>query len=208
MNSAVIFCGGPIASYDYLKAMDFQGKLIICADGGLKHLEVLGLSADVIIGDHDSWTGEYPESAEVIKLPTEKDFTDTNFCIDYLVERGYKNIEIIGGMGGRADHEFSHYCLLAYGLSKGARIRMTDGHNEIWMENKPFTLCRGDKKYVSFFPFGGAVEGFSVRGLKYPADNIRLECDKVQASSNEFLDCETAKIDFKSGTLLVMLCED
>ena len=197
MKSAVIFCGGPIASYDYLKAMDFGSKLIICADGGLKHLDMLELIPNVIIGDNDSWTGEYPECAEVINLPTEKDFTDTNFCIDYLVERGYKNIEIVGGMGGRA-----------YGLSKGARIRLIDEHNEIWMENKPFTLLRGDKKYVSFFPFGGAVEGFSVRGLKYSADNVRLECAKVQASSNEFLDCETAEIDFKSGALLVMLCED
>ena len=208
MNSAVIFCGGPIASYDYLRAMDFQGKFIICADGGLKHLCELGISADVIVGDNDSWTGEYPKSAEVIKLPMEKDFTDTNFCVDYLIERGYKNIEIIGGMGGRADHEFSHYCLIDYALSKGARIRMTDEHNEIWMENKPFTLFRGNKKYVSFFPFGGTVEGLSVRGLKYSADNIRLECDKVQASSNEFSDCEAAEIDFKSGTLLVMLCDD
>lgn len=208
MNSAVIFCGGAIASYDYLKTMDFQGKLIICADGGLKHLEALGLSADVIIGDNDSWTGEYPESAEIIKLPAEKDFTDTNFCIDYAIDHGYKNIEIIGGLGGRADHEFSHYCLLSYGLSKGVRVRLIDEHNEIWMENKPFTLCKGNKKYVSFFPFGGAVEGFSVRGLKYSADNIRLECDKVQASSNEFSDCLRAEVDFKCGTLLVMLCED
>ena len=208
MNDAVIFCGGPIENYDYLKDMDFQGRLLICADGGLKHLIELGLDPDVIIGDNDSWMGEYPDCAEVIKLPAEKDFTDTHFCIDYLVERGYTNIEIIGGIGGRCDHEFSHYCLLAYGLKRGVKIRLTDEHNEIWMENKPFTLCKGKKKYISFFPFDGAVEGFSVSGLKYLADNMRLECDKVQASSNEFLDYEKAEINFKSGNLLVMLCDD
>lgn len=208
MNKAVVFCNGIIASYDYLKNRDYKDMLLICADGGLRHMKRLGLIPDVIIGDNDSWGEMYPETSRVIKCPPEKDYTDTQRCIDYAIECGCADIEIIGGLGGRRDHEFSHYCLLAYGLGRGVNIKITDEHNEIWMVNKSFVLKKSEKKYVSFFPFGGCVEGFSVSGLKYSAENIKLKCDLVQASSNEFDVNDVAEVKFKSGRLLIMLCDD
>ena len=77
------------------------------------------------------------------------------------------------------------------------------------MENKPFLLENNGKKYVSFFPFGGDVKGFSVKGLKYEADGITLECGKVQASSNSFeKDAAAAQVKFDSGYVLVICSED
>lgn len=204
---AVIFCGGSIEDYGYLKERSFDNILIICADRGVCHVEALGLTPDIVIGDMDSWDSDC--SAFDVKIyPPEKDYTDTHLCIDCAIERGCDEIELLGGLGGRRDHEFSHYCLIAYGLRQGVRIKMSDENNEIWMEDKPFCLNRTDKKYVSFFPYGGVVEGFTVRGLKYSAENMLLSCDNVQASSNEFAECDTAEVDFESGRLLVMLCND
>ena len=208
MKKAVIFCNGIIEDYNYIQRRDFDDTLIICADGGLRHVKKLGLVPDVIVGDNDSWQAKYPDAPFVIKCPQEKDYTDTQCCIDYAIETGYKNIEIIGGFGGRRDHEFSHYCLLAYGLRMGADIKITDEHNEVTIKDKPFVLEKTDKKYVSFFPFGGCVEGFCVNGLKYCAEDIRLDCNLVQASSNEFDTSDRAEVKFKSGTMLVMLCDD
>ncbi len=208
MKKAAIFCNGIIEDYDYLRTKNFKGIFLICADGGLSHMEELGLVPDVIIGDNDSWREKYPECAKTIICPAEKDYTDTQRCVDYAVESGAKEIEIIGGLGGRRDHEFSHYCLLAYGLNRGVNIKITDRHNEIWIADKPFALNKSKKKYVSFFPFGGCVEGFSVSGLKYSADGMRLQCDLVQASSNEFGEAEVAMVNFSSGKLLIMLCDD
>lgn len=205
---AIIFCSGEIRDYEYLKNRDFDNCLIICADGGLRHAEALNIIPDVIIGDGDSYKGDFPQNGNVIRYPSDKDFTDTNLCIDYALEKGYKEIEILGGLGGRRDQEFSHYCLMAYGLSKNIKIKMSDELNEISMENKPFILKKGDKKYVSFFPYGGTVEGFSVKGLKYETENMYLEPHLVQASSNEFSNNDTAEITFKSGTLLVILSRD
>lgn len=205
---AIIFCSGEIRDYEYLKNRDFDNCLIICADGGLRHAEALNIIPDVIIGDGDSYKGEFPQNRNVIRYPSDKDFTDTNLCIDYAIEKGYKEIEILGGLGGRRDQEFSHYCLMAYGLSKNIKIKMSDELNEISMENKPFIFKKGDKKYVSFFPYGGTVEGFSVKGLKYETENMCLEPHLVQASSNEFSNNDTAEITFKSGTLLIILSRD
>lgn len=205
---AVIFAGGPIEDYSYIDVDDIKNSFVIAADGGCKHTEKLGITPNVFVGDNDSWGRAYPDAENIIICPTEKDYTDTNKAIDYAVEKGCGLIDIYGGLGGRLDHEYSNYCMLAYGLSRGVKIRLIGKNNEVTMENKPFTLKRVKKKYVSFFPFGGVVEGFSVKGLKYEAENIRLEFCEAQASSNEFSDCDIAEVSFESGFLIVMLCDD
>ena len=206
----IIFSSAEISDYGYLEKFDFGNSLIICADAGYNHAKRLGLVPDIILGDNDSYADTLPESVEHILYPPEKDKTDTNIAVDYAIDRGADEIILIGGLGGRIDQEYSHFCLMKYALSRGVRLKMIDDVNEIWMESKPFSLKKSDcrKKYVSFFPYGGTVENFSVKGLKYEADGMTLSPGLVQASSNEFAECEIAELSFDSGTVLVMLCDD
>ena len=37
---------------------------------------------------------------------------------------------------------------------------------------------------------------------------MTLDCGRVQASSNEFAGADEAQISFRSGVVLVMLCQD
>ncbi len=202
---AIIFCGGRIEDYSYINIE--KESFIICADSGFRHAEALKITPDVIIGDNDSWGKAYPDGIEVISCPAEKDYTDTERCIDYALEKGYTEVEIYGGLGGRLDHEFSNYCLLAYALKKGAKVKLIDKYNEIWMEDKPFKIEKGDKKYVSFFPYGSEVYGFSVKGLKYNVENMTLKLSSTLTVSNEFLNFQS-DISFENGIVLVMLCND
>lgn len=205
-----IFCSGPIRDYTVISQFHFENAKIICADGGFVHAEKLGLKPDMIIGDQDSINRAYPLNVPQKIYPTNKDFTDTNLALDYAMSIGCEEIIILGGIGGRIDHEFSHFCLLQYGLFMGIKVYLVDEKNIIWMENRPFELHKSavEKKYVSFFPYGGEVRDFSVHGLLYTAENMTLRCDRVQASSNEFAQEETAKISFSSGTVLVILSDD
>lgn len=212
-RTAVIFCGADIARYDYLKEIDFSAAYIICADSGIRHARALNLKPNLVVGDHDSWHGEYPEYAEKIECNPKKDDTDTGLCINRAIELGFDEIILFGATGGRLDHEFSHYCLMMGALKRGVTIKMIDENNEIRMENKPFELNRAEverngKRYISFFPYGGDVRNFSVHGLKYTAENINLKCSMAVASSNEFSDGDTAEIDFSDGVVLVMICKD
>ncbi len=208
MKRAIIFCSGEMDT-DRVWLPEYQEDLILCADGGYHHAKRLGVVPDMILGDLDSGLDEYPQEVASRVYPTEKDATDTNLCLDYAIDQGCKEVVILGGLGGRRDHEFSHYSLLLYGLQQGVRVRLVNGTNEVWMENHSFTLEPDEKKYVSFFPFGGDVEEFTIRGLKYKAEGMTLRCDLVQASSNQFDGEKLAEISFREGgVLLVMRCAD
>ncbi len=208
MKRAIIFCSGEMDG-DEVFLPEYRKDLILCADGGYKHAKRLGLKPDLIIGDLDSGLKEYPKEIPCRVYPSEKDKTDTNLCLDYAIGQGCTEVVILGGIGGRLDHEFSHLSLLMNGLHRGVRVKLINKQNEIWMEDKPFSLKPSEKKYISFFPFGGTVEGFTVHGLKYEASDMSLVCDCAQASSNQFDGEDIAYVSFNDGgCLLVMRCAD
>lgn len=205
---SIIFSGAYIENYDYLSEINFDDYLIICADSGYKHAKLLNVVPDVILGDNDSYVNKYPDDIKNLVYPPEKDFTDTNIAIDYAIKHNAEEILIIGGLGGRIDHEFSHFCLMNYALDKGVKLKLINDTNEIWMEKNSFTLKKSKRKYVSFFPYAGDVLNFSIKGLKYETANMRMVPNRVQASSNEFSDSNTAFVTFDSGIVIVMLCDD
>ncbi len=203
-----IFCSATVENYDSLKKFDFENNFVICADGGYMHTERLGIVPDLWLGDGDSLNKTEIQAKEIITFPIKKDYTDTDLAVTEALNRGFKEIVIIGGLGGRLDHEFSHFCLLKKILENGAKGILINDKNEITMENKPFTVYPEGKKHISFFPFGGDVTDFSVKGLLYETENMHLYTDKVQASSNCFIDDNPGKISFTSGCVLVIKADD
>ena len=203
-----IFCSALIENYDYLRKFDFGKNFVICADGGYMHAERLGLVPDLWLGDGDSLNKNRVIAKEIITFPVKKDYTDTDLAVTEALNRGFKEVVILGALGGRLDHEFSHFCLLKKILDSGAKGVLLNEKNEITMENKPFMVYPKDKKYVSFFPFGGDVTGFSVKGLFYETEDMHLQTDKVQASSNCFDGDNPGEISFKSGYVLVIKSND
>ncbi len=203
-----VFSSAGINSYDYLNKLDFSDSLIICADGGVAHAKRLGVHCDVWIGDGDSLNDADFCAKEKITFPVKKDNTDTDLAVELALSRGCTDITIIGGIGGRLDHEFSHFCLLKKIADNGAEGRLIDEKNTVFMKNHSFEIFPDGRQHISFFPYGGDVENFSVKGFKYEAEGLRLECNKAQASSNAFLDNTPGRITFDSGTVLVITSDD
>ena len=75
MAKFVIFCAG---GFEKLVESVRDGDFLMAADGGLVHLQRLGLSPDGILGDFDS-LGYVPENAKV--FPVEKDDTDAMLAV-------------------------------------------------------------------------------------------------------------------------------
>lgn len=203
-----IFSSAEIKSYDFISEYDLKNGFIICADGGYKHAEKLGIIPDVWLGDGDSLDGTEVYSKERIVFPTHKDSTDTDLAVDLALSRGYKDIVIFGGLGGRIDHEYANFCLLKKICDLGGNGVLVNEKNEIFIKKHGFELYPNNKKYISFFPFGGDVEDFSVSGLCYKAEKMKLECSKAQASSNCFGTEDKAIVSFSSGYVLVIRADD
>ncbi|GEM47675.1 thiamine diphosphokinase [Deinococcus cellulosilyticus] len=81
--------------------------LVVVADGGIQHVETLGVKPDVWMGDFDSTPEEalhrYPD-LERIPYPADKDLLDSEIALEYALERGAKTVIVWGALGGRTDH--------------------------------------------------------------------------------------------------------
>ena len=61
--------------------------------------------------------------------------------------------------------------------------------------------------YVSFLPFGGAASGVTLKGLKYPLENMSLTVGNSLGISNEVVE-KKIEVSFESGYLLMIESRD
>ena len=180
-----------------------DGDLVIAADGGYDTLLRLGISCDLVIGDMDST--EVAECAvERLLFPVEKDDTDTALAYREGVRRGYSEFRLYGCVGGRADHTFAAYTLLAASRCEGKSVVLVgDGYDIYAMKNEKIRKKRDTGRTISIFAFGGEARGVSLSGLKYPLSDYTLSPFNPLGVSNSFTG-EAAEIEVRDGILLVM----
>lgn len=205
---SIIFAAGSITDYTFIIEELKPNDYIICADGGLKHINILNIKPNVLIGDFDSNELELPNGIEAIKYPPEKDETDTMLAAKLALERGYKDIIIYGGLGGRFDHSLANMGLLYWVKEQGGNARLIDEKNEISILLKGRTEITKRKGFkISFIPLSGEVKGITLTGLKYPLNKYILKSQYPIAISNEFT-ADTATVEFDEGVLVTVLSRD
>jgi len=210
--TAIIVCSGSIEDYAHIKKYFEKADLIICADGGSRHLRKLRVLPHVLVGDLDSITEkEYDllsdAGVEVVKFPVEKDATDTQLAVKLAMERGCEKVILLGATGARLDHTMANVFLLKMLLEAGKKGIIADEHNEIEMINKSISLPREKDVKVTLLPVCGNVSGVTTKGLYYPLDNATLEFGTTWGVSNEFSE-DTATVTIESGFLLVIRSRD
>lgn len=179
---------------------------VICADGGYRIACDLGLDADYLIGDYDSM--DQPERNDSIVLPKEKDMTDTEAAIDFAVEKGFTEIYVLGGIGGRFDHTMGNIGLLSKYCNTPVRIAFCDDINCVFMAGPgehhiPSNLY----KYLGVISHSDQTENITMEGVKYPLSGYTLKNNTSLGVSNEITTTE-AIITFSSGKLLLILSND
>ena len=97
--------------------------LLIAADAGYRWCVQQQVSPDLVVGDFDS-LGTAPDHPNIIRMPVEKDDTDTLASIRIGLEKGYRQFELYGVTGGRADHTIANLQCLLFLHRHGARGRM------------------------------------------------------------------------------------
>lgn len=178
------------------------GDFVIAADGGYTNLQKLGVKPDLLVGDFDSLEA-VPESVRIIRLPKEKNDTDTLYAVRLGLEKGYKNFQVYGGIGGRLDHTIANIQTLAFIAEQGGRgFLIGGGYTITVIKNSKITF--GDKTgIISVFCVGEKAEGVYLTGLKYPLTNYTMTKSVPIGVSNEFTGAEST-VEVKNGMLAVM----
>ena len=198
---AFIFAAG---TFFGLREGPAAGDLIIAADAGYLNCRAAGLMPQILVGDFDSM--DQPETmADVVRLPVEKDDTDTLAAVKAALEQGCQEIVIYGGTGGkRLDHTLANLHTLLYIRRRGARGYLYDD-DFLWtvIENESITIRREvEWGIVSVFPLSGRADGIDVRGFQYPLENAALTAAYPMGVSNHILE-DTAQIAVRRGALAV-----
>lgn len=185
-----------------------SGDLVICADNSYPRAESEDVNVDIAIGDFDSGDeGDMSSLAHVIRVPREKDDTDTMLCIKEAIARGYDNIVIAGGIGGRLDHTIANIQSLAYAHERGVHVELCDKNNTAFIIGKRDGLVEIKKRngfYLSVFAYDSTATGVFESGVKYSLNNATLTNGFPLGVSNEII-CDNAKIACNDGHMLVIL---
>ena len=210
---AVIFAGGEISDYQKIKQMLPANEYIICADGGARHAQALGLIPQLIIGDMDSVSPEllqhYQQQGAVIRrYNREKDEVDTELAIQQAVDCGQRRITLVGATGGRIDHTLANIHLLVKAAGLGAKAEMIDEYNRVSLitPEMPAELSGRPGKLVSLIPLTTEVVGVISRGLKWELNDRTFTIGQPFGISNEFT-ADSADISVKKGILLCISIE-
>ena len=199
MKKCVIFCAG---GFDALAEPIENAHLVIAADGGLIHVQKLGIEPDLCLGDFDS-LGYAPAGAEV--HPVEKDDTDALLAIKRGLERGCTEFLLYGSLDGdRLEHTVANFQALQYLADQGA-VGTLIGLRQMVTVVKNGTIrfparFAGD---LSVFCMGGDATGVTIRGAHYEAENITLTAGFPLGVSNHFVGKE-ATVSVQKGSLLLI----
>ena len=199
MAKFVIFCAG---GFEKLLQPIEQQDYVLAADGGLAHLQKLGLTPHEILGDFDS-LGYVPQGATV--FPVEKDDTDAMLAARRGLELGYKEFVFYGSLDGpRLDHTVSNFQTLQFLADRGARGWLVGNtHIVTVVKDGEIHFPADAKGTISVFCMGADARGVDIEGLYYTLENGTLTAGFPLGVSNHFAG-KPACIRAEKGSLLVI----
>jgi len=209
MSRCVIVAAGQILDYERAKSFLQPGDFFIFCDDGLRHAESLGVTPSLIVGDFDSCDAsllsKWSNLCETVRLPREKDDTDTLFAVKLAVERGFDNFLLLGAMGGRFDHALGNVSILLYLDGLGKKAQMIDDYSIMQVVGKEPFYIEDTCSYFSVLTVAGDVSGVNIKNAKYPLENAKLSADFQLGISNEVLPGKTAEVSVEKGQVLVVI---
>ena len=160
---ALIYTGGQVYR-DLVVERPDEGDLIIAADAGYRTAEAFGVVPQIMVGDFDS-LGEpnAPDGCEIVRVPAEKNHTDTHLAVELALERGAREIVIVGGLEGRLDHTLSTVAILESLSEKRKNAVITNGKCRVrFVRNSGVLLGRSQYRYFSLIAADPVVKGVTV----------------------------------------------
>ena len=198
MGACYIIGGG---SFDGFFDEIGKNDLVLAADRGYQLAKSENIKIDYIIGDFDS--SQRPDDINVIALSPIKDYTDTVAAIEFAKEKGFRDIVIYGGLGGRESHTISNIRTIFHYKKQGINIKLKSKAKEIFVVNDNFSYTYdGHDFYVSIFSLNDKTK-LTIKGLYYELEDYPMKIDDALGVSNETKK-ENFEIKVKDGAVVVV----
>lgn len=210
---ALIIANGEGCSAELMGQLLEWSPFIVVLDSAIHRVIELGIKVDVLLGDFDRnidlvqiQESQFP--IEIVHTP-DQDKTDLEKALDFLIERGFPAVNIIWATGRRADHTISNITNIVRYKSK-LQIVMIDDYSVIYpLLPAPNTFQKWFAKgtNISLIPVG-TTEGITTQNLTYELDNERLITGYRAGNSNSVAQDGIVSINYQSGDLILMECND
>jgi thiamine pyrophosphokinase len=181
-----ILMSGDLTATRRLKSQVLKAR-VIAADGGMAHAQTLDLAPELWVGDFDSTPDELDERHRNVArhaYPSDKDKTDGEIAVDEALRLGAREIVIVGGLGGQADHALAHFGLILKLGRRRVSSFITNGREEVYPilnGTHRFDLPRGTR--FSVVPFTD-LAGLDLEGVKWPLSHRSVPLGSSLTISN------------------------
>lgn len=206
MKRCVIFGAAPVENVAFLQSFLRHDDWFVAADGGGDLAEQCGITPHLQVADYDS---SAPVSdVKSVRLPVEKDVTDTCAAMEIAFDKGYREFLLLGCTGGRMDHTVANVLCMRRFAEKGCTVQMIDHRNKITVL-LPGTYSLTDEFSTGFsvFSLSEKTEELRLFGVQYPLDGYTLRADDSLCVSNRVTHTN-AGISFSSGVVLLIFSKD
>lgn len=206
---ALIFAAAPETDYAYIRSFlqQYPDAVIVCADGGLRHAQALGLYPDFMASDCDSMAET--AGAEVLRLRPEKDDTDTQTCLREVFRRGCTQAALVCATGGRIDHMLANLSLLEEAAQMGGTLTILDRQNQIVLHpggRQDYTMPE-TFRYFSLIPLDAVLHGVTIENAKYPLCDATVTRAGMITISNEAAGT-VFSVSIRAGRALIIFSKD
>lgn len=196
--STVIIANGRFPTHPLPLSCIESATYIVCSDGAANEFIEKGGKPDAIVGDCDSISNENRDLySDIIHPNSDQETNDLTKSVQFCIERGKKDIVIVGGTGKREDHTLGNISLLADYISDVNIIMVTNwGIFTPINSTTKFNSYKGEK--VSIFSIDKVQ--LTTENLKYPLMN-RVLNNWWEGSLNESLS-DSFKIHTTGRTII------
>ena len=176
-----------------------KADIIVACDGGYNKCDGV---CDIVVGDMDSISGDINKPS--IVLNPDKDLTDGEYAVSYLIDKGVGEVHLYGLDGGRLDHILANIGLMSQLVKAGVKaVCYCNGFTGYMVSDSlDIDVIKGST--ISLSPFTDKVHIMLLRGVKWQLDNVTL-CKESSLTMSNVAVADKFRLKVASGEVLVIV---
>ncbi|WP_099203067.1 thiamine diphosphokinase [Miniphocaeibacter massiliensis] len=207
----LIVSGGQIKDTNIIEKYYKKSDFCVAVDKGVEYLIDLNIKFDIAIGDFDSINKEYFKIIKNREYPMEmlnieKDNSDTEAAVDYLIEKKCSEIFMLSCTGSRLDHTISNILLLKKIRDNNIEGYIIDENNKIRLSNS-LNIVGNEFENISIIPLDMSGINVTLEGFYYKLDSENIEFGSSRCLSNYLIE-SVGKVYINKGNALIIESRD